>query len=255
MPTRGTCSAETLQARLRGFDPFLDDTARALRVDDPAEVRELLDLAVRGRQVVFTFPILPEVFQGSLMLRPGSGPDAAPLLLVDLTAAGLDTTRWARNVPVNLGFFDGREYLACRTQHAGGIGRVMALTCPRTLLRFCPPGRERLPVPFNTALLARFSLAGEGARVCWVREVGPGSVQGTVEAGPLHRPGLGMEVELTLPDGNRVTAAGRLVRMWQRRDGSRDVIVDLDGLPAETAARLAACGRRPDATTSSGAPT
>jgi hypothetical protein len=237
-----TGADERWAARLQGFDPFFDDLGRALVIDDANEVRELMKVSAQERSVAFTFPSMPEIFHGTIMTRPGNRQSGPPLVLVDVAAAGLDTTHWTRGIPVNIGFFDGSEFVGCRTSFAGSVGQIMALIGPRVLYRFPPVGRERRVVPRDTALIARFTLPGEGERVCWVREAGLASLRGALEAGPLHRAGLALDIALTLPDGGRLGAAGVLSRIRLREDQTRDIIVDLDLASPELAARVAACG-------------
>lgn len=237
-----TGADERWAARLQGFDPFFDDLGRALVIEDPNEVRELMKVSAQERSVAFTFPSVPEIFHGTVMTRPGNRQSGPPLVLVDVAAAGLDTTHWVRGIPVNIGFFDGPEFVGCRTSFAGSVGQIMALIGPRVLYRFPPLGRERRTVPRDTALIARFTLPGEGERVCWVREAGAASLRGSIEAGPLHRAGLSLELALTLPDGARLGASGVLSRVRLREDQSRDIIIDLDAASSEHAARIAACG-------------
>ncbi len=237
-----TGADERWAARLQGFDPFFDDLGRSLIIDDVNEVRELMKVSALERSVAFTFPSMPEIFHGTIMTRPGNRQSGPPLVLVDVAAAGLDTTHWTRGIPVNIGFFDGPEFVGCRTSFAGSVGQIMALIGPRILYRFPPLGRERRLVPRDTALIARFSLPGEGERVCWVREAGRASLRGSIEAGPMQRPGLAIDLTVTLPDGPRLSAAGVLARLRLREDQTRDIIIDLDVASPDDGARLAACG-------------
>jgi hypothetical protein len=189
-------------ARLRGFDPFLDDLAQAQLIDDAQDIRELMKVAAVERSVAITFPSMPEIFHGTIMTRPGARNSGPPLVLVDVSAAGLDTTTWTKGIPVNFGS-STPEYVGCRTSFAGSVGQIMALIGPRVLYRVAPTGRERRAVPRDTAVIARFALQGEGQRMCWLREVGRASIRGSIEAGPLHRAGLRLPLSITLPDGAR----------------------------------------------------
>jgi hypothetical protein len=230
-------------ARLRGFDPFLDDLEHAQTIEDAQDIRELMKIAAVERSVAFTFPSMPEIFHGAIMTRPGARNSGPPLVLVDVSAAGLDTTHWTKGIPVNFGFFDGHEYIGCRTSFAGSVGQIMALIGPRVLYRVAPVGRERRAVPRDTAVIARFELPGEGQRVCWLREVGRASIRGSIEAGPLHRPGLPLPLSITLPDGAVLHANARLTQMRLREDHTRDLVLDVEVGAPEFADRLAACGQ------------
>lgn len=228
-------------ARLKGFDPFLDDLSRAQVIDDAQEIRELMKVAAHERSVAFTFPSMPEVFHGTIMTRPGARQSGPPLVLVDVTAAGLNTTHWVKGIPVNFGFFDGTEYIGCRTSFAGSVGTIMALLGPRQLLRSSKPGRERRPVPRGAALMARFTLPGEGAKVCWLREMGRGAARGSIEPGPLVATPHALNVYLTLPDATSLQVPGRLVHIRLREDANRDVLLEFDPPTTEIGDRLEAC--------------
>ncbi len=230
-------------ARLRGFDPFLDDLAQAQLIDDAQDIRELMKVAAVERSVAITFPSMPEIFHGTIMTRPGARNSGPPLVLVDVSAAGLDTTTWTKGIPVNFGFFDANEYVGCRTSFAGSVGQIMALIGPRVLYRVAPTGRERRAVPRDTAVIARFALQGEGQRMCWLREVGRASIRGSIEAGPLHRAGLRLPLSITLPDGAVLHADATLAQMRLREDQTRDLVLDVEIGAPELADRLAACGQ------------
>lgn len=239
-----TGADERWAARLQGFDPFLDDLQSALSIDDAQDIRELMKIASQERSVAFTFPSMPEIFHGTIMTRPGARNSGPPLVLVDVSAAGLDTTHWTKGIPVNFGFLDANEYIGCRTSFAGSVGQIMALLGPRLLHRFSPPGRARLLVPRDEQATARFELPGEGERLCRLREAGSASVRGIIEPGPVHRPGLALGIVFTLPDGTTLRGEGVVIRMRLREDQTRDVLLDIDAKSTEAAARLAACGQQ-----------
>ena len=229
--------------RLRGFDPYFDNLNRALVVDDPRDIQELTSLATLAREVVFTFPSMAEIFHGSIVTRPGATSTSPPLLLVHVSRAGLSMVRWTKGIAVNLGFFDGDEFVGYRTSFAGAVGDVMAVHGPRTLFRFTPPGRERRLVPAGTRLVARFDLPGEGERICRIREVGPASIRGALEPGPLLRLGSGLSLSISLPDSSLLRANGLVTRIRYHADKTRDITLEIDAKTTEASAGLAAVGQ------------
>ncbi len=244
-----TGADEKFAAHLREFDPFLDDISQAQVIEDAHEIRELMRIASQERNVAFTFPSMPEIFGGKIMTRPGQPGSSTPLVLVDVQAAGLDTTRWAKNIAVTLSFFDGPEFIACRTSFAGSVGPIMAVIGPRVLYRLSPLGRQRRTLSATEGIRASFELPGEGGRACALRELGPGALRGTLDGGPAHQPGLPLRVSLLAPGAPPIVTPGVLSRIRLRDDQTRDTIVHLDPKDAATYAalvRLSAAPTRPN---------
>jgi hypothetical protein len=221
------CDQSVAEA-LRHFDPFLDLLAECVVIDDVAEIRELTRLASEAPTVVFTFPSMHEVFTGTVMTRPGGGGSGPPLLLIDVSKAGLDTTHWARGVIVNVGFFDGPDFVSFRSSFAGSVGPIMAILGPRHLFRTFRRGLARRIVPATAAVVASVMLPGEGERRCWVREIGRGALRGTLDPGPLQPVGAQTpQVRLGLPTG-LMTGRAAIARLDRKSDDRRDLILQFD---------------------------
>jgi len=222
------CDQSVAEA-LRHFDPFLDQLSECVVIDDVTEIRELTRLVSQVPTVVFTFPAMHEVFTGTVMTRPGGGSGSGPpLLLIDVSKAGLDTTHWAHGVIVNVGFFDGPDFVSFRTSFAGSVGPIMAILGPRHLYRTFRRGLARRLVPETAAVVASVMLPGEGERRCWVREVGRGALRGTLDAGPLLPVGAQIpQVRLGLPTG-LMTGRAAIARLDRKPDDRRDLILQFD---------------------------
>jgi hypothetical protein len=221
------CDQSVAEA-LSHFDPFLDQLSECVVIDDVTEIRELTSLASQAPTVVFTFPAMHEVFTGTVMTRPGGSGSGPPLLLIDVSKTGLDTTHWARGVIVNVGFFDGPDFVSFRTSFAGSVGPNMATLGPRHLYRTFRRGLARRVVPETTAVVASVMTPGEGERRCWVREVGRGALRGTLDPGPLQPVGAQIpQVRLGLPT-RLMTGRATIARLDRKPDDRRDLVLQFD---------------------------
>ena len=236
-PIAAGAPEETVR-RLAPFDPFLDGHPTDLYIDDPQEISELMKVASAGSDVAFTFPALPEIFTGRVMTRAGTRPSGPPMVLVNVAQVELDTTAWAKNIAVNLTFFDGPDLVGMRATFAGSVGPIMALVIPPRLIRQCKPTRERAAVPQGLPLKAALELPGEGLLKFSVKEIGAMGLRGTLEPGPLPVVGQRISrVSLGLR-GQAVSLSGVLSRVRVQTDQSRDILLDLDRPPPQVSQAL-----------------